>query len=149
MLVRWECLAGADAGFTGTRHLISSPQRAVLMSFLIARRPGRVHYGDCTGADYEMFLMSHALGIKTVSHPPENDLYRMFTLADEVRDPKPYLERNRDIVDSSDYLVACPREDREVSRSGTWMTVRYARSAGLTVAVVYPSGRVDFQQPAS
>jgi hypothetical protein len=51
-----------------------------------------------------------------------------------------------DIVVESDYLVACPLQDMEQPRGGTWSTVRYARALGRTVAVISPDGRVDFQR---
>lgn len=144
----WEGLPGTSIGFTGTRHKISSPQRALLLRFLVEMKPAVVHYGDCTGADYEMFLLCRTLGVRTVTHPPDVDTYRMWTVGDEIRPVKPYLIRNMDIVSESDYLVACPRERHEVSRSGTWMTVRYARRSDRTVVLVYPSGEVDIQRPA-
>lgn len=118
------------------------------MSFLVDVKPSVVHYGDCTGADYEMFLLCKTLGVWKVCHPPERDTFRMWTAGDEVRPVKPYLERNRDIVDESDYLVACPLEECEQPSGGTWYTVRYARSTGRTVVLVYPGGRVDIQRPA-
>jgi hypothetical protein len=144
----WESLKGTRIGFTGTRFKISSQQREHLMGFLVYVNPVEVHYGDCTGADYEMFLMSQALGIHTVCHPPDKHGYRMWTAGDEIRPVKPYLIRNMDIVDESDYLVACPCGEVEQPAGGTWYTVRYARSTGRTVVVVYPGGRVDIQRPS-
>lgn len=118
------------------------------MAFLEEAEPFEVHYGDCTGADYELFLLAKSFGIKTVMHPPDNPVYRMFTNGDVIREPLGYLARNVRIVEESDYLVACPREEHEVARSGTWMTVRYARSVGRTRVLLYPGGRVDIQREA-
>ena len=39
-------------------------------------------------------------------------------------DPK---RRNPLIVRAATDLVACPRQSHEITRSGTWMTVRFAR----------------------
>lgn len=138
-----ELFVGTSVGFTGTRRKITSFQREKLVLFLEDIKPLVVHFGDCEGADYEMFLLCKAFRIWTVAHPPDNPLHRMFTKADEIRDVKPYLVRNMDIVDSSEYLVACPGEDSEVLRSGTWMTVRYARKIGRAVVLIHPDGDVD------
>ena len=43
---------------------------------------------------------------------------------------------------ATDTLVAAPKEDEEVVRSGTWATVRYARKAGRVVLVVRPDGTI-------
>jgi hypothetical protein len=50
---------------------------------------------------------------------------------------------NREIVDESDVLLACPPIAEEEIRSRTWATIRYARNAGKYVVVVYPDGTVD------
>ena len=41
--------------------------------------------------------------------------------------------RNKDIVNSCDILIACPENDKEVIRSGTWSTIRYAKKINKTV----------------
>ena len=51
--------------------------------------------------------------------------------------PKPYLDRNRDIVDACEVLLATP-DGPERLRSGTWSTVRYARKIGKPVEVRLP-----------
>ena len=40
---------------------------------------------------------------------------------------KPYLERNRNIVDNTTMLVAFPNNNKELLKSGTWSTIRYAK----------------------
>lgn len=118
------------------------------MTFLSTAKPLEVHYGDCTGADYELFLLAKSLGIRTVTHPPDNPAYRMFTNGDEIRGELSYLDRNIRIVEESDYIVACPREEHEIARSGTWMTIRYAQKVGRTRVILYPCGRVDIYRAA-
>ena len=61
-----------------------------------------------------------------------------------VHTPKDYLERNHDIVDETDMLIATPGEEQEVQRSGTWATIRYARKQKRTILTIYPSGRALF-----
>jgi hypothetical protein len=136
-------VTGGDAGFTGTRQGPSALQRENMLKWLSMLQPRSLHYGDCRGADYEAWQYCKFLGVWTVCHPPVDPKDRMFTVADDIREPKPYLERNRDIVDESGYLVACPLENREIIRSGTWSTIRYAWNISRPVVLLYPDGRVD------
>ena len=54
--------------------------------------------------------------------------------ANYVAPPKPPLDRNRDIVTfGRDLLIAAPLQDFEVLRSGTWATVRFAKSKKINV----------------
>jgi hypothetical protein len=55
---------------------------------------------------------------------------------------KPYLSRNKDIVLETELLIATPGEEEEQIRSGTWSTVRYARSLKRMINIVLPDGRV-------
>lgn len=44
-----------------------------------------------------------------------------------------YMERNDALVEHADLLIAFPRTEHEVLRSGTWATVRRARKRGVEV----------------
>lgn len=48
-----------------------------------------------------------------------------------------YLDRNREMVDGADVLIAFPKTAEEETRSGTWATIRYARKVGVEVHL-YP-----------
>lgn len=128
-------------GFTGTRKGMSRGQRDALLTFLKGANQSRkflgavLHHGDCVGADAEANEVADSLGMCTVIHPPENPKHRAWCEADEYRYRKPYLERNRDIVDECDFLVAAPG-GKERRRSGTWATVRYARKQGKQVVIL-------------
>jgi hypothetical protein len=133
------------AGFTGTRRGMTLPQAKAFVRVVCAL-PGlaEFHHGDCVGADDEAAAAVHALGrVTIVAHPPTDEALRAFNAhAAETRPPRPYLERNRAIVDATDVLVATPAEAAERRRSGTWSTVRYARGLGRRVVLVLPDGRV-------
>jgi hypothetical protein len=73
------------------------------------------------------------LGCAIVIHPPAIETQRAFKTAADVRAPKPYLDRNKEIVRETALLVAAPAEAVEQLRSGTWSTVRYARWLGRQV----------------
>jgi hypothetical protein len=81
-----------------------------------------------------------------VIHPPEVANFRAMCHRKEgpqptkgitLHDTKPYLTRNRDIVQASSILVAAPKSD-EIVRSGTWSTVRYARQCDRTIYILLP-----------
>jgi predicted Rossmann fold nucleotide-binding protein DprA/Smf involved in DNA uptake len=56
---------------------------------------------------------------------------------------RPFLRRNRDIVDACQLLIVAPGEEAERRRSGTWATYRYARTVGRALLVVFPDGRTE------
>lgn len=104
--------------------------------------PGEFHHGDCIGADRDAQEIANEDGWYTVSHPPEIQTKRAFTENDRTEPRKPYLDRNHDIVYETEMLIACPKEDTEQLRSGTWATVRYARKQGKPVRIIRPSGHI-------
>ena len=104
-----------------------------------------LHHGDCIGADTD----AHNLVVdyfkenlysfvgRIIIHPPIIEYKRSFCKAKTVLPPKPYLERNHDIVDSSDVLIATPKEMEQQLRSGTWATIRYAVKTKKPVNILY------------
>lgn len=125
-------------GFTGTRHTLTEAQFNLLGDEMA--NVDVLHHGDCLGADYTAWQLAYLA--YRISHPPTNKTKRAFTTNDEEREPRPYLVRNHNIVDESAELIACPNQEQEVTRSGTWATVRYAHSRGKTVTLILPSGHV-------
>lgn len=126
-------------GFTGTQFGLTVPQSLVLADLLTVWE--ELHHGDCLGADAEAAELAKAGGLWVVAHPPTNPAKRAFAHYDEQRGALPYLVRNQAIVDETRMLIACPTGVTEARRSGTWATVRYARSRGRTVIVIWPEGR--------
>jgi len=125
-------------GFTGTGQGINDEQIEAVGKKLRELGATELHQGDCVGADATSNAIAAGLGIKTVQHPPTNPKARAFTKCDEVRPAKPYLERNRDIVDECEHLIACPLTRQEHLRSGTWSTIRYARKQGKPMTIIFP-----------
>lgn len=128
-------------GFTGTRKGMTEQQRAELVRMLQAYKPAEFHHGDCVGADEEAHRLV-AKSTKIIIHPPRDQRYRACMTADKVHVPKEYLERNHDIVHDTELLIATPKEKAEKLRSGTWATIRYAKSIGRTVIVIFPDGGI-------
>lgn len=132
--------------FTGTRTGMTPDQRLRVRAHLTRTHPSAVHHGDCIGADAEFHAIALSLGIPIVIHPPVNPTLRAFcaaTPADRlvssvtVLAPRPYLDRNRDMVDLADVLLATPARGRQTG--GTWRTVTYARRIGRRVLILHPT----------
>lgn len=133
---------GRVLGFTGTRHGMTAAQFRELERRLTD--VDQLHHGDCIGSDKEAHdLAELKFGVWTVAHPPINNKLRAFCEANEVREPKEYLERDYNIVDESEELIATPYTFIEVRRSGTWATIRYAILHDKPVTIIYPDGTVE------
>lgn len=129
-------------GITGSRDGMSWAQWNEFWRIVHAESPDAVHHGDCVGVDAQCDHIARLFGVATEVHPPEDDRLRAFTGGAVVHVPKPYHDRNRDIVDASDHVVAFPAEMDEQPRGGTWYTIRYARSQGKRLTIVYRDGTV-------
>jgi hypothetical protein len=125
-------------GFTGTSKGMTPYQKQIVLELLQELKPDLVRHGDCVGADTECHLIATSLNNPTCIHPPDNDIKRSFNQSDCILPAKPYLDRNKDIVDMSDMLIATPETAKEVTRSGTWSTVRYAKRTGKEVIICSP-----------
>lgn len=130
-------------GFTGTRHGMAAQQQEAVRR-LVSHTYDEAHHGDCVGSDEMFHDIATDAGIRTVIHPPSLSGLRAWCEGDEVLAAKPYLDRNRDIVDACDLLVATPAEPEEQSRGGTWYTIRYARTLGKPVVIVWPNGEISY-----
>jgi len=123
-------------GITATRKGMSENQKTKFASDLRHLIDGgfqiEFHHGDCVGGDAEGDLIARNLGATIHIHPPVNPKYRAFCAqpGDVVYPEKPYLDRDRDIVNSVEIMYGGPKNHlvEEFRGSGTWTTIRYARS---------------------
>jgi hypothetical protein len=136
-----------DVGFTGTQNGMTVVQGVVVAGTLHWINMRSFHHGDCVGADDQAhYFVAGRTDVEIVIHPPLD--VRRRAMCDRglgrliVRQPKEFLERDRDIVDETGCLVAAPRTFVDVTRSGTWYTVRYALRTQKPVTIVFPDGRV-------
>lgn len=145
-------------GMTGSREGISKQAKLVLEDFLFTNkdRITKVHHGDCKGADsiFHDEIINHNENnpdntIEIFIHPPSIKTMRNFNKGENVVNlsPKPYLDRNKDIVNSSNMLIAFPSSHKEILRSGTWSTIRYANQKNLHLYIIYPNGSVNEVYP--
>jgi hypothetical protein len=129
-------------GFSGSRRGMTGEQSRALRLSLASLGDAVLHRGDAVGADAEAHEQAVALGWSVIIHPPINEAWRARKAASEERAPKPYLVRNRDIVDETELLVAAPADAVEQLQPGTWSTVRYARRLGRPISIIRPDGSV-------
>lgn len=135
-------------GFTGTQAGTTPQQRETLTAVLADLREHGFdcfHHGDCVGADSEAHDIAKSLGFKIYVHPPLVRTKRAFRTGRVSYAPRPYMERNEEIIRRTSELVACPPGAEEKMRSGTWATIRRARKAGKPLTIVWPDGNVHYE----
>ena len=139
-----------NIGFSGTKLGMRYKQGEKvhdLLSYLKRNRPvgeeAVFHHGDCVGADDEAARIAWELGFTIHCHPPIKENKRaFFPHNDLVNPPFDFIVRDQHIVDDSRILIAAPHTNYEITRSGTWTTVRYARSLKRKIFIVHPDGSV-------
>lgn len=141
-------------GFTGTREGMTDQQKIFLEAYFkivksLQEADFCFHHGDCLGADEQAHRIFYDKidGRLIYLHPPQNDKLRAKTNSEcyHVYPTKQYLQRNHDIVDATDYLIAAPKEAEETLKSGTWATIRYAEKQKKNVIIVRPDGSIIFR----
>lgn len=130
-----------QVGFTGTRRGMNDYQRINLRRFfsLLERNYNtKCHHGNCIGADEEFNRIALTFGFWTIAHRPDNPTLESRIQSCEVRDPLPYLVRNKVIVRSSQVMVIAPLEMEEQQRGGTWSTYRYTKELNVPYLLLLP-----------
>lgn len=131
-------------GFTGTREGMTDAQKHCVYHLLHEYRPEQAHHGDCVGADanFHQLIRELTRDVWIVGHPPILTKARAYCTFDEEREPGEYHARDRNIVNETDMLIATPKGTSEELRSGTWTTVRYARSISKPILLVWLDGSI-------
>lgn len=133
---------------TGTRYGATSFQLASVGWVWSRYGITELHDGDAIGVDEQLYYLGRAFGAKIVMHPPRSSKFRAWCgdNKDEFRRPKGYFERDKDMVNESGTLVGCPKHTfEEFEHSGTWNTIRYARTLGRPIAIIWPGGRIAYE----
>jgi hypothetical protein len=127
-------------GVTGTREGANDSQLKKVAEYLMSLGPGHeLHHGDCRGVDIEIAAIARHLGWHIVCHPPRSKETQGFFGGDEIREPKGYLQRDRQIVDETELLMVVPLQDEWQPKGGTWYTHDYAVKKGKPVKIFYPT----------
>jgi hypothetical protein len=138
---------GRSVGFTGTSAgAVSEQVRRIDDRLANLKKIGfdEFHHGLCIGADEQAAAIAKRLGYRVVAHPglasDAGNLDRRSTFDgnDEICAAKPFAERDREIVDTTECLLAVPSTREQDASSGTWATVRYARDRGKPVELILP-----------
>lgn len=139
-------------GFTGTRNSVNFLQTTTIERVLreLTDSFEAIRHGCCVNADYVAASSAKKIGYTVIGHPPTNQsLMHPKCPNDILLPPKDYLDRNRDIVDGSSMLLAAPDSVGPILRSGTWMTIRYAKSKNLPILIVYSNGELSEENDGS
>lgn len=151
-------------GFSGTRRGCTEVQRLAMRHAvlrLLDEVPAAIgqfelaSHGGCVGADAEFHRVVLPVAARVAVRPASDVAAHLVAFQDaspktiveaevvRVYPSTPALVRNHVIVDNCDVLLACPQGlESSCQRSGTWATVRYARSKGKRRVIVYPNGTV-------
>jgi hypothetical protein len=144
-------------GFTGTQ-LGCSADQLVNLDYLLRRcfRAGQVvsvHHGDCIGADEQFHDLVRMIWpkVRIIGHPSSEAYVEKHAncKTDASWKGRAPLARNKDIVNATDYLIACPKNSVELRRSGTWSTIRYARKLRRSVDLILPDGTIIHERRTS
>jgi predicted Rossmann fold nucleotide-binding protein DprA/Smf involved in DNA uptake len=144
---------GIPMGFTGTRAGVTVSQRVVLGAILEEARPSVVYHGGAYGADedFHNIIRTHErLAIRSTKiivypHNLPYDIAMGLIEPFEYQEKSPPLQRNRKIVSLCDVLVACPKTYTEEQRSGTWATIRYAKTIKRWTIFIWPGGDLSME----
>lgn len=133
-----------NVGFTGTQRGMTDAQKKSVRETLVYLGGGEFHHGDCIGADSDAHNIADECGYGIILHPPSNPYKRAWREVPRhmMRPELPYITRNHNIVNATEWLIATPGEPDEQLRSGTWSTVRYAKRMRRKIALVLPDGTV-------
>ena len=137
-------------GFTGTQQGMTDAQLDAvhfLIGDLSVKEMDKVwgHHGDCIGADWEFHCICRRRRFLIARHAPLNSTKRAFCDFDLDMPRLEHLMRNRQIVLCTNVLIATPAT-KEIIRSGTWSTIRYARKQGVELHIVWPSGSIEKEE---
>jgi hypothetical protein len=130
-------------GVTGTRHEPTTRQAGVLGIELCQQlRAGvRLGHGDALGVDALSHDLAFGLGYWIDVHPPLADTWRAFKIGNHAHERASYAVRDARLVTMSDRLLALPfAPEAESPRSGTWLTVRFARRKGIPIRIIWADG---------
>lgn len=152
-------VSGTNIGFTGTRLGMTLRQSVVVSKLLNVLYFSEIHHGGCYGADFDFHEIALRNSkcqahVRIYVHPGKGAMNQSRHFLSEspywqrniiVLPEVEYLLRDRIIVNESDLLIACPHGKTELTRSGTWFTVRRARENKIPIMIVYPDGSIKFE----
>lgn len=135
-------------GLTGNREFPTQEQVTIFCSLLNTLTGNTVtfHHGGCIGSDETMHHLIHHYYPNCIIHLYPSTFKDMWGIqpdeADWSQEPKKALERDLDIVNASEILIALSPTEEEILRSGTWATLRYMKKANKPFIIIPPTGKL-------
>lgn len=134
-------------GFTGTRYGMNKFQLEQFQD-VVGSIPDKVIeyvvHGGCVGADANFHGLCLIRGFNIHVRPghsahdkSDNQSFAYEDGATIIHPSKTYFDRNRDIVDECDLLIAAPPCNTNPGRGGTWYTTAYAQKQGKRVEILF------------
>lgn len=136
-------------GVTGTREGMNKVQKEnlekVIEQLLFEQEYDEriLHQGQCQGVDVQVAkILKSKYGFKVISHPPVKKELMGICENDEVRLPKGYLARDRNIVNECKLLLVFPKENTHQKVGGTWYTHDFALKQNKPLYLISPDGNI-------
>lgn len=133
-------------GFTGTRAGMTPEQLTRVIVYVKELKPDLAVIGGCDGADDDFQDVCEQLGVPYEIRPSFVQIGQRKTWPRAAKvHPAPAgspLIRNRQIVEQATHMIATPKENFSILRSGTWATIRYTVAAKKPLRVFYPKGQL-------
>jgi hypothetical protein len=121
---------------------------------------------DMIGAEYEANIIALVEGIKVFTLYPVEDVRKRAFNFDAHKETKwnrivtPYMDREgsvkvrwmpidsymiqgQNVIDNSNFLIACPKEFKFSHQSATWKRIKYAWSAKKDIVIIPPIERPE------
>jgi len=145
-------------GFVGNQKEMSKQQKDTLIRIMKKLKHTYqnidLHMGSAPGSDAEAFaiVVENGLVSRLFFYPSSNPDENAFDIEDprdlekkEIKllrqNERTIFERNRNIVDTCDMIIAVPRETLEKRESETWMAIRYSKIQKKRLFTLYPDGK--------
>ncbi len=131
-------------GIAGTRSGMTKQQRDNFRLFLLLNGKSitQLHHGSCKGVDVEVHELAASVP-KRIVWPSTNERTRVDLLHEDgvlILGESSPLVRNESIISNTEKLIAFPKLQHEVLRSGTWHCIRYARIKQRPILIFWPDG---------
>jgi hypothetical protein len=126
---------------------MSIPQAVTVYRLLVEQLDFKeVHHGGCMGADMDFDYITTLLAAERIVHPCDlKQQQGQWNDGAIVLSEKPPLERNDDIIQISNTIIATPKSRKEQIRgSGTWYVIRHTKQRNdKCLIIVWPNGEWD------
>jgi hypothetical protein len=136
---------GRVLSFTGTSKRPPTPVQIAVLDDILTEFWNKGYrtlvHGEARNADSIANDMAKAKGYYIYGRPANISDHRCDV--DDRAEPRRPLDRDWDIAEDANTLVAMPANEKEEVRSGTWATVRYARKLNAPIVIIKPNGDVD------